>query len=312
MIDYTLRGKTPLKDNIQDVERQVHVVDGYSAADVTLSLRDVFQQLTMQGEPVSEYQRSFDLAFSFDLDLWRVDATLSRVPITCLENSMDHAQLVLEEKLYSSDLQRKCQLLTQIYGLLQDPTTLGAMRDCYKTEQSPSFALTKRGKGLFNLISLITPRYNDCFLPEIFVDYSSDSLAEIARVREQELRVQQYLQVHLAKACETFSNLSGERRLLSLVTDFESQVNSFVPYSLPESPYFKRKETPEERVQRDDGIRQIIAGRCEDIICELKKGDKVAKMRVDGKMVDYVRQADTPERRFIEVLNRPIVLVKNS
>ncbi len=41
MIDYTLRGRTHSKDNILDVERQVHIIDSYSAADVTLSLRDV-------------------------------------------------------------------------------------------------------------------------------------------------------------------------------------------------------------------------------------------------------------------------------
>ncbi len=310
MLDYTLHGKTPVKDNIRDVERRVHVVDSYSAADVTLSLRDVFQQLAKQGQPVSEYQRSFDLAFSFDLDdLWKVDATLSRIPISCLENSLSDAQNVLDQ--YWEYCKPKRQLLTRIYDRLQDQATLGAIRDCYKTEHSPAWALQKREKGLVDLIPLTMSRFSDDILPEIFVDYSSDTFADIARVREKELQVKIYLQTHLAKAREAFSSPFGEGRLISLVVEFESRMNSFAPYSLPVSPYFKRRETTEERYQRDEAVRQIVAGRCEEIITDLKKDDRMAKMRVEGKLVDYVLSATNPERNFITRFDKPLVLVKH-
>ncbi len=239
-----------------------------------------------------------------------VDATLMRVFINCFESNVERAQPVLEKNWVFVEPQR--QLLARLYERLQDELTIGAIKECYQTEQSPRRALLKRRECIVDLDALAGTRNNTHFLPEIFVDYSSDTFAEIARVREQELHVQHYLQTHFATARKSFLNLPREGRLISLVAEFESKLKSFVPYSLPQSPYFQRKETPEEQVQRDETIRQIVAGRCEDITHELKKNDRVGKMRVDGKMVDCIRPANTPERSFIKHLDQPIELVKNS
>ncbi len=307
MIDYTLNGKVPFPNDTREGERNVHFVDAYSVDGVTLSVRELSQRLNDQKQPIPEYSRSLDLAVSFDLDLWRVDATLMRTGSFCLEKDSESAHIVLEEKWAYIEPNR--QLLVQIYDRLQDPTTIAAIKECYQTEHSPVRARRKRANGIVDLLPLLTSRGKSDFLPEVFVDYIQDSFAYIARVREQELRVQQYLQQHFGKANDALSNLPVDGRLRSLVADLGLQLNSFTPYSLPDSPYFKRLETPEEQVQRDEKVRQIVAGRCEEIIGALKKGDRKGKMRGDGgKMEEFIRPADTLERSFIKCLDQPIVV----
>mgnify|MGYP001591388649 CR=1 FL=1 len=94
MIDYTLNGKVTFPNDTREGERNIHFVVVYSVDGVTLSLRELSQRLNDQKQPSSEYYRSLDLAVSFDLDLWKVDATLMRIDTVCLEKDSERAHII--------------------------------------------------------------------------------------------------------------------------------------------------------------------------------------------------------------------------